>query len=169
MSVVLVAVGGSLLVGAYSANKAAGAAEDATNKGLAQSGALADQSRESAINLYNQGRKSAQTGLGAAFDFYKKAAPTRYQPIMLGNAAAQKAIGQGAAQANNAILGNAVDMSFAQPQTITPDMSFIQNAQLPVIDQTVAASQPQLPAVAPVQQAQTTGLGNYGQNYRGIR
>ncbi|WP_161970907.1 hypothetical protein, partial [Salmonella enterica] len=32
---------------------------------------------------------------------------------------------------NNAILGLPVNMNFTQPQQVQPDMSFIQNAQLP--------------------------------------
>lgn len=164
MSVVLVAVGGTALLGAYSADKASDAATASTNKGLKQSAALSDQSRNDAMTLYNQGRQSARTGLTSAFDFYKKAASSRYQPMILGNVAAQKAIGQGAMQANNAILGNPVDMSFAQPQQITPDMSFLQNAQLPVMDQNIAVGG------IPVEQ-QPQALHNAAQqtlnNYRG--
>lgn len=134
MTWVAVAVGGSALVGGIASKNAADKASDATKKGLKQSGALSAQSRTDAINLYNQGKKSAQTGLGAAFDFYKKSAPARYSPITQSNAAAQEIIGQGAVQANNAILGMPVDMSFAQPQQINPNLSFLGAAQLPQMD-----------------------------------
>lgn len=138
MSVVAAAVIGSTVVGAVSSKNAADKASSATKAGIKQTGALAEQSRNDAMTLYNQGRKSAQTGLASAFDFYKKASPARYQPMVLGNVAAQKAIGQGAVQANNAILGRPVDMSFTNPQQIPVDMSAIQNAQLPAMDQNLA-------------------------------
>lgn len=139
MSSLATAVVGTAVIGGLASKNAADKASDATKAGLKQSGALAEQSRNNAMSLYNQGRQSAQRGLMGAFDFYKKAAPSRYQPMQLGNVAAQRAIGQGSVQANNAILGNPVDMSFAQPQQINPDMSFIQNAQLPVMDPNIQA------------------------------
>lgn len=131
MSVVAAAVIGSVAVNAYSSNRAADKAAEGTKKGLDQSNALAEQSRSNAISLYNQARTSGQRGLTSAFNFYKDAAQTKYQPFIQGNVAAQRAIGQGAVQANNAILGLPVDMSFAQPQQINPDLSMLQNAQLP--------------------------------------
>lgn len=130
MSVVAAAVLGSAAVGAYSSNKAAKTAANSAQKGLEQSTALADQSRNAATNLYNQARVSGQRGLTSAFDFYKKSAQSKYQPYIKANTAAQGVIGQGLVQANNAILGLPVDPSFAQPQQVNPDMSFL-NAQLP--------------------------------------
>lgn len=125
------AILGSSIISGYSSNRAADKAAEGTKKGLDQSSALADQSRASAVNLYNQARTSGQRGLTSAFNFYKDAAQTKYQPFIQGNVAAQRAIGQGAVQANNAILGLPVDMSFAQPQQMSPDLSMLQNAQLP--------------------------------------
>lgn len=133
MSVVAAAVIGSAAIGAYSSNRAADKAADATKKGLDQSSDLAQQSRDNAYRLYQQGSQNAKQGLMSAFDFYKQAAQTKYQPFILGNAAAQGVIGQGAQQANNAILGLPVDMSFASPQTINPDLSLLKNAQLPIL------------------------------------
>jgi len=131
MTAIATAVVGSALIGGYSANKAAKTAAKSAEKGLEQSTALADQSRNAATNLYNQARTSGQRGLTSAFDFYKKSAQSKYQPFIKANTAAQGIIGQGAQQANNAILGLPVDMSFTQPQQVNPDMSFLNNAQLP--------------------------------------
>jgi hypothetical protein len=131
MSSVATAVIGSAVIGGYSANKAAKTAAKSADKGLAQSTALADQSRTNATNLYNQARVAGQRGLTSAFDYYKTAAQSKYQPFIRANTAAQGIIGQGAQQANNAILGLPVNMSFTQPQQVKPDMSFLNNAQLP--------------------------------------
>ncbi len=131
MSVVAAAVIGSAAVGAYTSKRASDKAAEGTKQGLAQSGALAAQSRSDALNLYNQSRVAGQRGLTGAFNYYRQAAPAKYQPFIQGNVAAQKAISGGAVQANNAILGLPVDMGFAQPQQITPDLSAINNAQLP--------------------------------------
>lgn len=151
MSVVAAAVIGSAAVGAYSSNRAGKKAAEGTKKGLEQSNALAEQSRSNALSLYNQARTSGQRGLTNAFNFYKDAAQTKYQPFIQGNVAAQGAIGQGAVQANNAILGLPVDMSFAQPQQISPDLSMLQNAQLPEM------SGEYLPAERPVMGPQQAG------------
>lgn len=131
MSIVAAAVIGSTVVGAVSADKAADKQASATSKGLQQASALAEQSRNDALKLYSAGRKSYQQGLGQTLDFYRRASPSRYTPMIQGNVAAQGVIGQGAAQANNAILGLPVDMSFAQPQQITPDLSFLNAGVLP--------------------------------------
>lgn len=128
---VAAAVVGSTLIGAVSADRAADKQASATNKGLQQSAELAAQSRGDALKLYSAGRKSYQQGLGQTLDFYRRASPSRYTPMIQGNVAAQGVIGQGAAQANNAILGLPVDMGFTQAQQITPDLSFLNAGVLP--------------------------------------
>jgi len=147
MTWVAVAVGGAAVIGAGASIDASNKSAKSTAKGLSQSKDLAGTSRAAAIDLYNRGRNSSQLGLGAAMDFYKKAVPSRYSPVLLGSSAAQNVVGQGAAQANNAILGNPVDMSFAQAQQINPDLSYIQAAQIPeyagdYVDPSVVATQP---------------------------
>lgn len=140
------AVVGSTLVGAYSANKAAGQAASAQKKGLAQSNALAQQAIGQAKDYFNIGQKSSQAGFQSALDFFKNAQASKYQPMIQGNVAAQKVIGQGAQQANNAILGLPVDMSFTNQQTaIQPNLSAVQSAQLPMLGaQQIAQQQPQI-------------------------
>lgn len=128
------AIVGSTLVSAYSANKAASQAAKGQTKGLAASQAMSQQAIGQAKDYFNVGQKSAQAGFQSALDYFKGAQPAKYQPMIQGNVAAQKVIGQGAQQANNAILGLPVDMSFANQQTeLQPNYAAIQSAQLPVL------------------------------------
>lgn len=147
MSAVATAVIGSAVIGAYSSNRAADKAASATKKGLDQSSVMAQDSRNNAYRLYQQGSNNAKLGLQSAFNFYKQAAQSPYQPFIKGNVAAQGVIGQGAQQANNAILGLPVDMGFTAPQTINPDLSLLQNAQLPQAN----VQMQEQPFVGPVQ------------------
>ncbi len=148
----------STLVSGYSSKRASDKSAEGTKKGLEQSGALAAKSLNNAVTLYNQARTSGQRGLTSAFNFYKDAAPAKYQPFIQGNVAAQNAIGQGAAQANNAILGLPVDMSFAQPQQVNPDLSMLKNAQLPEMSgEYLPAEQPAM-GPAQAQGAKSGGL-----------
>jgi len=164
MSVVAAAVIGSAVVGAVASDRAADKQVSATKKGLAQTSAMAEQSRNDAIQLYNQGRQSGQRGLTSAFNFYKQAAPSRYSPITQTGIAAQRVIGQGAQQANNAILGLPVDMSFTNPQEIKPDLSYLQGAQLPEM---TGEYLPANNSSAPLQQPMAGALAN--NDYRGGR
>lgn len=162
------AILGSSIISGYSSNRAADKAAEGTKKGLDQSSALADKSRSNAISLYNQARTAGQRGLTSALNFYKDAAPAKYQPFIQGNVAAQGAIGQGAVQANNAILGLPVDMSFAQPQQINPDLSMIKNAQLP--EMTGEYLPAEKPVMGPQQSGLLSGVANtMAQNFRGGR
>lgn len=128
------AVVGSSLIGAAASKSASKTAANSQEKGLAASNALNQQAIGQAKDYFGIGQKSAQAGFQSALDFFKNAQPAKYEPMIQGNVAAQKVIGQGATQANNAILGLPVDMSFAnQPQAIQPNYSVIRNAQLPVL------------------------------------
>ena len=134
MSVVAAAVIGSTLVGAAGAKSAAKQAARGQEKGLAASSALNKQAIGQAKDYFNIGQKSAQAGFQSALDFFKNAQPAKYEPMIQGNVAAQKMIGQGAQQANNAILGLPVDMSFANQQTaFQPNYAALQSAQVPAL------------------------------------
>jgi hypothetical protein len=125
------AVVGSAVIGAYSSNKASKTAADSAKSGMNQSSAMSESSRSAAIDLYNRSKQSGRQGLVNAYDFYQKNAQSRYQPMIGGNMMAQKVIGQGATQANNAILGLPVDMSFAnQPQQVQYDKNFMLGGKL---------------------------------------
>jgi hypothetical protein len=132
MTWVAVAVAGAAVIGGVASNQASKKTADAAKKGIKSSNALAGQSRQDAINLFGQGRDSAQLGIGGALDFYQDTAQQRNQPLIQGNMMAQQAMGQGGIQANNAILGLPVDMSFANtPQQVTADYSKINAAKIP--------------------------------------
>lgn len=134
MSFVAAAVVGTAAVGAYSANKAADKQSDAAKKGIASTERLAEQSRVDAVNLFNQGKRSRLLGQNAAFNLIKQNAQKVNQPLIQGNMMAQQAVGQGGIQANNAILGLPVDMSFANsPQQVQADYSGINTAQMPQV------------------------------------
>ena len=121
----------SAVAGAASSNKASKDQAKGVKKGLDQSAQLAADARADAKDLFERSSLSQRGGVEAAFDFYKKAAQRRINPYIQGNMAAQGVIGQGAQQANNAILGLPVDMSFTQPQAIQYDQSYLADAKLP--------------------------------------
>lgn len=134
MSVVIAAVVGTTAVGAISADRAADKAADASKKGIASTENLARQARTDAINLFSRGMQSSQNGIQGALKFYQDNAQAKIQPFIQGNVAAQRAVGQGGMQANNAILGLPVDMSFAaQPQALAANYSGITSAKLPTL------------------------------------
>lgn len=144
MTWVAVAVVGSAVVGGVASNQAAKKQAKSTEKGIKSSRELALQARNDAINLFQQGQQSGIKGIQAAMDFYKNSANAMYKPYIQGNVAAQDVIGQGAIQANNAILGLPVDMGFTQPRQINPDLSYLNAASLPASDPLIlgAAGQP---------------------------
>lgn len=138
-------------VGAYASDRAASKAAKSTEKGIDVSANLARQARSDAIRLFETAAADGRRGVTGAFDFYRQNAAKRYQPFIGGNMAAQNVIGQGAQQANNAILGLPVDMSFTQAQSVNPDLSFLQNAQMPMLGAELA----QGPMPSPEQQSNT--------------
>lgn len=158
MSFVAAATIGSAVIGGYSANKAADKQSDAAKKGIASTERLANQARMDAVNLFNQGKQSRLLGQSSALNFIKQNAQKINRPLIQGNMMAQQAIGQGGIQANNAILGLPVDMSFANnPQQVEADYSSINTAQLPILGGTYnvqGMTQPQSP------QTLTEHLGN---------
>lgn len=156
MSVVAAAVVGGSLLGAGSSYLAADKQADATKKGINVSRELALQARNDAINLFSQGQQYGARGLQNAMDFYKKSAASAITPYVQGNVEAQNVIGQGAIQANNAILGMPVDMGFTQPRQIQADTSYLNAAQpvmpLPIEQPAAAGGQaaPATPAQRPM-------------------
>lgn len=149
MSVVAAAVIGSTVVGAAASKSASKSAAKGQEKGLAASQAMSNQAIGQAKDYFNIGQRSAQAGFQSALDFFKNAQPAKYEPMIQGNVAAQRVIGQGAQQANNAILGLPVDMSFANQQTaFQPSYAAIKSAQVPLL------GAPQGPQQITPQQAQ---------------
>lgn len=134
------------MIGGVASKSAAKSVTKGQEKGLAASNAMSQQAIGQAKDYFNIGQKSSQAGFQSALDFFKNAQASKYQPMIQGNVAAQKVIGQGAQQANNAILGLPVDMSFTNQQTaIQPNLSAVQSAQLPMLGaQQIAQQQPQI-------------------------
>lgn len=89
-----------------------------------------EQARGDIMPLFDASQQNRQMGAQAALDIFGAAVPEQARLFGLGNVGAQQVLGQGAQQYQNAILGNPVNYSFARPQQIQPDLSFMQN-QLP--------------------------------------
>lgn len=128
-------VAGAVVVGAgvsaYSSNKASKENSKNIKKGLDQAESLASQAREDVMGLFERSSRNSALGLKGAMEFYRTAAPKRMTPFLQANQQAQAVIGQGAQQANNAILGLPVDMAFTQQTQVQPDMNYMLGAELP--------------------------------------
>jgi len=128
-------VGGAIVVsavaGAVSSNKASKEQSKGVQKGLDQSSALANQARQDVLALFDRSSRNAGIGMKAALDYYKTAAPKRVTPFLQANQQAQNVIGQGSAQANNAILGLPVDMGFVNQPQITANGDHLLGAAIP--------------------------------------
>lgn len=125
---------GSAIIGAYSANKSSEAASDAAEAGIESTKGIMGQARNDSINLFSRGLQSSQSGITGALQFYQNNAQAKTVPFVQGNVAAQRVLGQGATQANNAILGRPVDMSFANnPRILPSNYSGITSAAVPTL------------------------------------
>lgn len=154
-------------VSAYSSKKAGEQAAEGQKKGMDQSLSITNQARDDVMRLFQQSSQQSALARNQALDFYKQNAVKRIAPYQAGNMAAQQAIGQGATQANNAILGLPVDMGFAnQPQQIQADYSGVASAQLPQgggLDVSQIQQSQQTPAQAPAEQEKNiAGFGGSG-------
>jgi len=105
-----VAVVAASVISAAASKNASDKAAKGQSKGLAASQAMNQQAIGQAKDYFNIGQRSSQAGFQSALDFFKNVQPAKYEPMIQGNVAAQRVIGQGAQQANNAILGLPVDM-----------------------------------------------------------
>lgn len=129
-------VGGAIVVsavaGAASSKNAADKAAKGQKAGMKQSLEITNRAREDVMKLFDQSARSARIGMDQAMNFYKQAATQRMTPFLQGNQAAQNAIGIGAQQAQNAILGLPVDMAAMnqQPQ-IQQSNQYMLGAQIP--------------------------------------
>ena len=132
MPVAAALVVGSTLVGGYAANKASTQAAESKKQGMNQSIDITNRARDDVMKLFQQSSQQSALARDQALNFYQQNAAKRITPYQSGNMAAQQVIGQGATQANNAILGLPVDMGFvSQPQQIQADYGGIGAAQLP--------------------------------------
>ena len=116
---------------AYSANKAAKEQAAGVQKGIDASSALAQQARDDVMKLWDYGASQGRAATTGAFNFYKQAAPQRMAPVTQGFQQGINVLGQGAQQANNAILGLPVDMSFTNQQVQQAPAGYLDAAALP--------------------------------------
>lgn len=155
------AIIGSTIIGAVSSDKASDKAASGQQKGMDQSLMLTNQARQDVMKLFERSATNNGMGMKAALDYYKTAAPKRYQPYMQGSQQAQQVIGQGAVQANNAILGLPVDMGFVNQPQIVPGTDHMIGAQIPEFQQGAIASEPSVNVgVMGPQQASSDALGS---------
>ena len=155
MSYVALAIAGSAVIGGLSSKSASKDVAEGNKKGMEQSLALTSQARQDVMKLFERSATNSGLGMKGALDYYKAASPKRYTPYLQGSQQAQAVIGQGAQQANNAILGLPVDMSFTQQPQIVPGTDHLNGAQIPVYEQGGLLGN----AGAP-QQAQTASTGS---------
>lgn len=130
MTWVAVAVAGAAVVGAVASNHAANKQADGVKKSIESTNALASQSRSDATSLFGTGQLAARNASQNVIDFYKATNTAPVNTLIQGNVLGQKALGEGYKQANNAILGLPVDMSFTNPQAVTADYTNINKGQL---------------------------------------
>jgi len=135
MSYIALAIGGSALIGAAASKSGSKDVAQGQKKGMEQSLALTSQARQDVMKLFERSATNSGMGMKAALDYYKTAAPKRLQPYMQGSQQAQQVIGQGAVQANNAILGLPVDMGFVNQPQIVPGTDHMIGAQIPQFEQ----------------------------------
>lgn len=135
-------------INAYSADKASDQAAAGQKKGMEQSLAITNQARQDVMKLFERSAANSGMGMKAALDYYKTAAPKRMTPYLQGSQQAQQVIGQGAVQANNAILGLPVDMGFVNQPQIVPGTDHMIGAQIPVMDKSAAFSDSSAPLVS---------------------
>ena len=88
------------------------------------------QSRGDLLALAPGAEANRNMGFQAALDVLKQTIPQQFSTFQQGNTGAQAALLAGLPQIQNAILGQQVDLSALQPQTINVDTSFA-NQQLP--------------------------------------
>ena len=124
MSGIVASVGSSVL-GAFTSDKAskraAETAQQTSDAQLAYMRESEDRARADINRLFPQATERRNQGYQQQMDFLGSALPVTLDAMQQGNVNAQQVLAGSMPQYQNAILGNAVDYGFAQPQQI--DMS----------------------------------------------
>lgn len=102
----------------------------------------AKEAEQAIIPLFSQAQEQRNLGFQGAADVLGQGAPAQISAFQQGNVGAQQALLSGLPQIQNAILGQPVDLSGLQPQTISADVGFLQQ-QLPQFQSGAAALQGQ--------------------------
>ena len=128
-----------------------------------------EQARGDIMPLFESAQQNRMLGGQAALDIFGGAVPEQARMFGLGNVGAQQVLGQGAQQYQNAILGNPVNYSFARPQQLEPDFSFMptQLPQFQTSQQALAPPQQGLGISPELQQllAQSGSNNRFGGGY----
>ena len=140
---VAAAIVGVTAIGGIASHKAGKQQAEGVQKGIDASGALAQQARADVTRLFDLGTKQGRAGIEGAFNFYKQAAPQRIAPVTQGYNQAIGVLGQGAQQANNAILGLPMDMGFTNQQAVQAPANYLGGAELPAQQQSIEPVGPQ--------------------------
>lgn len=90
----------------------------------------AQAARGDVLRLFPQAQQNLAQGTQAALDVLGQTVPQQFSTFQQGNVGAQQALLAGLPQIQNAILGQPVNLSGLQPQTIEFDAGFAQQ-QLP--------------------------------------
>lgn len=155
MSGMITAVVGSAVIGAVASRSASKKAAKAQEKGQESAETFqreaAIQARKDAIPLFNAAQQNTQQGFQGALDIFGSTIPQQFQAFQGGNVGAQNALLAGLGQQQAAILGQQLNPSALQAQTLDlPDPSTFQQ-QLPEftsINQALGIAEP---VVGPVQ------------------
>lgn len=122
-----------------SALKAQTKANAATKEFIAQQAGAA---REDILRLAPASEEARNLGFQGALDVFGQSVPQQLQAFQGGNVGAQRQIAAGTPQAINALLGQPVDLSVLQPQTLDLNTQFAQQ-QLPEFTTSAEALAPQ--------------------------
>jgi len=128
------AIAGGAVIGAISSRnsskKAAGAAVDTSDAQIQATQNATNKARGDLFKLFPSAEANAQQGSQAALDVFGQFMPQQANTFQQGNMNAQNQILAGMPQAQNALMGGAVDYSQFQPKKINFDASMFQQ-QLP--------------------------------------
>jgi hypothetical protein len=157
-------IGGSVLGAISSRNsskKAAGAAKDTSTAQIAATDRATSQARGDLFKLFPSAEANAQQGSQAALDVFGQFMPQQANTFQQGNMNAQNQILAGMPQAQNALMGGAVDYSQFQPKKINFDASMFQQ-QLPDFQNSQQALNPMAGMTSPQVPFNQGALDNIG-------
>ncbi len=122
------------------------------------------QARADVSALFPSAQRVGAEGFQGALNVIAGGIPEQLAAFQGGNVGAQQTLGQTLPQIQNAILGLPVNQAaFQQPQTISPNLSFLENLSVPTVSPLNLTPTPQQPTTGGI------GGGILGQLGRGRR
>lgn len=144
--------GGGVSKASKESQKAQAAANAATQRFIEEKAGLA---RQDVSSLFPQAQDVSRQGFQGALDLFGQSLPAQADIFQQGNIGAQQQLASTLPQFQRAIMGQPVDFSQFQPQTLSFDPSFLQGQQAP-----------QMQAAAPQQQGALGNIGRFNFNVR---